>query len=206
MSQLSTAVTRLNRSELPRARATLGRAFFDYPLMAYALADDEPRAKAVTALYGAILLDCFRYGEVQIAAAGAGLACWLPPGVGVPGLWRQIRAGLLSLPFRFGRGGFDKLLAYDQVARRLHHDYAPMPHWYLAALGVDPDRQGQGIGSALLRPMLARADSTGTACWLDTHRERNVKLYERHGFETCECLTPPGHPVPVWGMLRRPRS
>src|SRR5690606_19676092 len=94
------------------------------------------------------------------------------------------------------------LTAYDDVARRLHHQHAAMPHWFLAAVGVEPARQGQGIGSRLLRPMLARADSQGLPCWLDTHQEQNVRLYERLGFQVRERAVVPGHPLPVYGMLR----
>jgi ribosomal protein S18 acetylase RimI-like enzyme len=70
---------------------------------------------------------------------------------------------------------------------------------------VEPKYQGQGVGSHLIRPMLDRADSAGLHCYLDTHREQNVKLYQRHGFEIAERMEVPGHPVPVWGMLRKPR-
>jgi MFS family permease len=51
------------------------------------------------------------------------------------------------------------------------------PHWYLWLLGVDPDRQGQGVGSALLAPILARADAEGLPCALETLTERNVWFY-----------------------------
>jgi hypothetical protein len=53
--------------------------------------------------------------------------------------------------------------------------------------------------------MLAQADRAGLHCWLDTHQEQNVRLYERHGFEVSERAELPGHPIPVYGMLRRPR-
>ena len=79
-----------------------------------------------------------------------------------------------------------------------------MPHYYLAAVGVVPERQGQGVGSALMQPMLARADEQKLKCWLDTHKEENVMLYERNGFQIARRSEVAGHPVPVWGMLREP--
>ncbi len=112
---------------------------------------------------------------------------------------------MLALPWYFGIGGFRKLTLYGDLASMLHHDHAPMPHYYLAAIGVVPRRQGQGLGSALMRPMLERADQQKVHCWLDTHKDENVRLYERHGFEVARKIDPPGHPVPVWGMLRKPR-
>jgi GNAT superfamily N-acetyltransferase len=55
------------------------------------------------------------------------------------------------------------------------------PHWYLPIIGVEPSRQGTGIGSALLRPGLARADEWGLACYLDTGQPRNVRFYNARG-------------------------
>jgi ribosomal protein S18 acetylase RimI-like enzyme len=75
------------------------------------------------------------------------------------------------------------------------------PHWYLAVLGVRPDRQGHGIGGALLEAGLARADADGLPCYLESSNPRNVGLYERHGFEiTAEHWLPDG---PVFTYMWR---
>ena len=100
---------------------------------------------------------------------------------------------MLRLPLGFGLRGFARLLAYDEVGRRLHHLYAPQPHWYLAAIGVDVGHQGRGIGSALMRPMLARADAEGVACWLDTHQEQNMRCY---GATVLKSPSAPGEGAP----------
>lgn len=199
-------VERLTTAQYERARLVLGRAFLDYPLMRYAMPDDARRLRATTSLYGAILSDCLSHGEVFGTAGCAAVACWLPPGTTVPGLARQLRAGIAALPFRFGVRGLRRLLDYDRVAVELHHRYAPEPHWYLAAIGVDTDRQRQGLGSRLLEPQLARADREGIPCYLDTHRESNVRLYERHGFRVTWEGPAPGHPVTVWSMRRDARA
>jgi ribosomal protein S18 acetylase RimI-like enzyme len=81
-------------------------------------------------------------------------------------------------------------------------------HWYLATLGTDPDRQGQGVGSALLRKVLERADLEGLPAYLESSKERNLAFYGRHGFEvTGEIHTPGGGPT-LWLMWRecRPAS
>ena len=91
------------------------------------------------------------------------------------------------------------------MAQNCTDSEAPMPHWYLAAIDVEPCRQGQGVGGALMQPILARADNAGTHCYLETHRESNVRLYQKHGFVVTRHVAVPGHPVPVWAMLRQPR-
>ncbi len=50
-------------------------------------------------------------------------------------------------------------------------------------LGVDPERQGQGIGGQIIAPVLERADRDGLPCYLETMKERNVAFYQKHGFE-----------------------
>ena len=196
---------RLKTDDFPRARALYSRAFFDYSLMVYARPNDRRRGPALATLYGAILWDYLVRGEVYATPDFTGVAAWLRPGTPMPSFIQQARSGMLRLPLGFGLRGFLRLLAYDEVGRRLHHQYASEPHWFLALIGVDVGHQGQGLGSALMRPMLARADAEGKACWLDTHQENNVRLYQRHGFEIAERVDLPGRPVPVYGMLRRPR-
>jgi GNAT superfamily N-acetyltransferase len=47
--------------------------------------------------------------------------------------------------------------------------YHPLePHWYIPLIGVEPSRQGQGLGSALLRRSLARVDADGLSAYLES--------------------------------------
>lgn len=201
----STDIVRIAGSQYARARLALARAFFDYNLMVYAAPSAERRGPGTDVVYAALLADSLLFGEVYATSDIVGVACWLPPDKSSITLVRQIRAGMLRLPLRFGIKGFRRLVAYDNMAQKLHHDHAGDPHWYLSAIGVEPERQGQGIGGALMQPILERADADRLACYLETHVESNVRLYEKHGFGIARKAEVPGHPIPVWAMLRRPR-
>jgi ribosomal protein S18 acetylase RimI-like enzyme len=83
---------------------------------------------------------------------------------------------------------------------RLH----PEPCVVLSGIGVEPARQGRGLGSALLESGLGRADRDNVAVFLGTNTERNLPLYERHGFEVLGEEPVPGGGPPTWAMLRRP--
>ena len=84
-----------------------------------------------------------------------------------------------------------------------HHP--PGSYWYLLFMGVVPARQGQGLGSALMAPVLERCDHENVRAYLDATSERGKRLYERHGFEAEEAFRPLGGP-PVWPMWRQPAS
>jgi ribosomal protein S18 acetylase RimI-like enzyme len=198
-------IERIDKAGFVPARSALARAFFDYNLMVYAAPNDRRRGRGVSLLYGAILWDCLRYGEVFATRDVNGVSCWLPPQSSAVTFSRQVAGGMLKLPLHFGLRGFNRLVAYDKVAQKLHHDFAHQPHWYLAAIGVEPEQQGRGLGGALMQPILQRADAERLPCYLETHHESNVRLYQRHGFEiTCHTAVP-GHPIAVWAMLRKPR-
>ncbi|MEV0894747.1 GNAT family N-acetyltransferase [Promicromonospora sp. NPDC050262] len=88
----------------------------------------------------------------------------------------------------------------------LAQSYPNDPGWFLGTLVVRPDRRGTGVGSALLRDGLARADAAGQPVSLQTSSTRNVEFYRRHGFEVTRTFAElyPGSP-PLWN-LRRPVS
>ncbi len=195
---------RLAIGDAGRAETALGRAFEDYPLIRYALPDDRYRLRAATCLYGAIVRYCLAHGEVFTTPDVAGVACWLPPGGEFPTFWAMVRAGMLRVPFRFGWTGFRRLNAFDAVAQRLHRVHAAAPQWYLWAIGVEPSRQGQGVGRRLVHPILARADAAGLPCYLETHKEKNVGIYERFGFRVVAREGAPGHPGTLFAMARPP--
>lgn len=79
------------------------------------------------------------------------------------------------------------------------------PHWYLAILGVDAARQGQGLGAQLMRDALARCDEEGLIAYLESSNPANVSLYQRHGFEVVGEIQAGDSPV-SFPMLRPARS
>jgi GNAT superfamily N-acetyltransferase len=77
-------------------------------------------------------------------------------------------------------------------------------HLYLPCMGAI--RQGAGLGTAMLRHRLARADADGLAAYLEASSPRSRALYLRHGFADL------GEPVrvadspPLWPMWREPNT
>jgi ribosomal protein S18 acetylase RimI-like enzyme len=90
------------------------------------------------------------------------------------------------------------------LADKLEHYHPKTAHAHLVFLGVRTSAQGKGVGSALLKTTLAPLDAAGTVAYLETSSQRNVDLYQRHGFEvTGEFDVPPT--LHMWTMTRQPR-
>ncbi len=203
----ATQAVPMPREQNAEAGATLGRAFYDDPLMQYILPDDAKRPAALrwfmtsAARYGGA------HGEVYTTPGQVdGAAIWLPPGDVSVTLPRMIRHGMIAAPFKFGFSAFNRFMGVMNHLEHLHDRDAPEPHWYLMVLGVDPPRQGQGVGGTLVQPVLARADRDGLPCYLETMKERNVPFYEKHGFTVVvDEIMPKGGPR-CWTMKRPARG
>lgn len=132
----------------------------------------------------------------------------LRPPEGVPiSMLTMLRRGLVPFALAHGRSGVRRLLwlkdTYDALEQRVAR---AAPHWHVHMMAVRRDRQGQGVGSALLRRVLEQtAATTEHATVLTTHSPENVVFYRRAGFEVFaqEQLEPPGdRAYTVWSMRR----
>ena len=135
-------------------------------------------------------------GSAFLSEDGAAAALWLPPGV-EPDLETMFSA-LADVPEAKG-----EVLA--KVGEQIRSYHPEDPHWYLAAVGVDPSRQGEGLGSAMIKEGLRLCDAQGLPAYLESSNPRNIPLYERHGFEVIGLIQPDDYP-PLYPMLRAPRG
>jgi GNAT superfamily N-acetyltransferase len=74
------------------------------------------------------------------------------------------------------------------------------PHVHLGPIGVAPDAQGQGVGTALMNRYLDHLSQEHLAGYLETDRPKNVKFYEKFGFTTIHQEELIG--TPTWYMWR----
>ncbi len=203
----ATNTIRARPDQLRESGAVLARAFDDDPMMTYILPDDAARMKSGAWFFTAAAKYGNKFGEIYTTADGVeGDAIWLPPGQQKVSPWRMAQVGMLAAPLHFGFSAFGRFLTVVNHVEHLHDRDMPQPHWYLMVLGVDPPRQGQGVGGALIAPKLAQADAEALPCYLETMKARNVTFYEKHGFAIVhEGDIPKGGPH-FWTMKRMPRS
>jgi ribosomal protein S18 acetylase RimI-like enzyme len=139
-------------------------------------------------------------GHVYTTEDLSGAALWAPPE-----RKRNAALELLQLmptaPFLTSA----HTIAALQLMFKVESHHPTEPHWYLFSLGADPERQGQGVGSALLRTMLEKVDEAGEPAYLESSKERNVPLYARFGFKVIDELPSKSGSPPIWRMWREPR-
>lgn len=143
-------------------------------------------------------------GRIERPASGGAAAVWLPfEAVGPTPLPMLVRAAPTILAAT-GLGRVLRLLALMEDMDK-HH---PMdrPHAYLWFLGVARAAQGRGIGSRLLKVASDRLDAQRMPAYLETQTERNVALYNRHGFEVISEHRPRPDAPRLWSMWREPQA
>ncbi len=145
------------------------------------------------------------FGEVYASSPNLeSIAAWLPSKYYPFSIWNMLRAVPLSDLFGIASSGAIKMRAMAQYMDNLHKQLAPFNHWYLLLLGTDPQFQGQGYASRLIRPMLTRADRERLPCYLETNLEVNVSIYRHLGFRVLEESLIPDTTVKNWAMIRDP--
>ena len=200
-------VVQLPQTQVGEAGEVLDRALHDDPFWMWLLPDESKRARVLPWLMAVRVRYCHRYGEVDTTADKVqGVALWIPPGKYPISYMRAMLLGWILAPLKLGPADFGRVMRAANHLERLHKRDVPLRHWYLPTLGVDPPRQGQGVGSALIQPVLSRADAEGLLCYLETETAGNVAFYERHGFEVVvEDDLPRGGPH-FWTMKREPKG
>lgn len=177
----------------------LARAFHDDPATAWILPDSRTRRRQARPLFAANTRIVMDKGEVWTTDGTTGAALW-----SAPGRWRDRPRHLLRWIPAFLPAWRSAPRAL-RVMRLMDRHHPSEPHWYLDALAVEPDRQGRGVGSALLPPVLRRCDEQGVPAYLVSSNPRNIPLYERHGFRVTGELPIPGGPV-LYPMWRDPQA
>ena len=77
-------------------------------------------------------------------------------------------------------------------------------HWLLDQLAVEPAAHGRGIGGAMLRFAISRAQEDESPLLLETGVAGNVALYERFGLRVTLEEDAPGGGPRIWFMRRDP--
>jgi ribosomal protein S18 acetylase RimI-like enzyme len=193
---------RAEQEELPELARMLARAFHEDPVASWASRPEDLRPRVLERLFGKRLRDIYPRGEVWTDDDLSSAAVWAAPDKWHTTVRQDASYAACLLHPRLALR-MPMVVTGLLRAQSLHPDEPP--HWYLAILGTDPAAQGQGLGSAMMGPILEECDRDGVGAYLESSKEQNLDFYARHGFRvTSEKKLPRG--PSLWPMWRDPRS
>jgi GNAT superfamily N-acetyltransferase len=135
------------------------------------------------------------HGEIHLTADRSAAAVWFP------------RIGPVPEPADYDRllvaacgDATPRFRILDALFEQHHPD---QPHHHLALLAVAADRQGAGLGTALLEHHHRRLDADDIPAYLEASSAGSRDLYARHGYQARAPFTLPDG-TPFWPMWREP--
>ena len=183
-------------AEAERCCAVLTLAFGSDPPCRWAWPDPEQYLETFPRYARALCGGALDQGTAHYAEGFSGVALWLPPGVAPD---KAALNRVFQETVTEERQGVLFAMAEQIRAFQLRE-----AHWYLPLIGVDPAHQGQGIGSVLLSQALSACDAQKLPAYLQATSPRNLRFYERHGFEALGHIQV-GDAAPLVPMWRNPK-
>lgn len=206
---MNSSIVQLPQAQNAQATELLSAAFAADPVVNYFLPEDKTaRQNALRVFADALLHFGHHYQHIYTTAdLPKGVAIWLPPEASSfqgSQLWELLQSGLFKLPFYMRWDRLIQMIGFwgQEIQQQ---QQMKEPFWYLFLLGVSPDYQNQGIGGALLQPILERADRDRQFCMLETSTEGAVRFYQRQGFEIVHQRSL-GKDLPYWTLHRAPKG
>ncbi|MFH8291000.1 GNAT family N-acetyltransferase [Streptomyces sp. NPDC018059] len=201
---MGVAIRRAGEGDRAHVIRLLDEAFMWDPVSTWVFPGEEHRRRRHGALMDAFFDLALGEGHIDITEDGAAVALW----------WSVRAASEADAESAEAAADGPALLrqAVDpeneriELIGRLTEAAHPTDraHQYLHMIAVRPDRQGEGLGTALIAPVLERCDKDGLHAYLEASSARSRGLYERLGFAVTETpLDLPDGPR-MWPMWREP--
>jgi GNAT superfamily N-acetyltransferase len=195
-------IRKATADDVPRLARALAAAFYADPVFRWLVPDDSQRLRRSERGFALYMRKVYLPQEECYTTADlVGGALWLPPDKWHLGRLAQLRL----LPGMIGAMG-TRLPQVLRAISTIESNHPRERHYYLPFVGVEPERQGRGIGTSLMRPVLDRCDGESAPAYLEATTPRNRACYERQGFEVSEEFHFPRGGPPSWRMWREPRA
>jgi len=182
----------------------LSKAFHHDPIFNYLIPNTNQRFKILNQYFQHVIKFGLRYGEVYTSPNLECISVWLPPKNSFHTTWKAIKTGALILPIKIKWKYLTLQNKIHKFSDNLHKKFVPYPHWYLSLIGVEPNHQGKGLGQQLLSTTIKRIDLERKPIYLETNKEKNLKIFERFGFHILKKAIVPDTELFHWSLLRNP--
>ncbi len=181
-------------------------SFFDLPPSPWLISDPDARRAIFPGYFRIFVEQALADGVVQTTAERDAVALWLYVDGSADDHAANGGADDYGTRLAAATGPWtERFLLFDRALEDGHPAGAP-PHHYLAIFAVRPDRQGAGVGTAMLDAYHQVIDETGGAAYLEASHRRNRHMYLRHGYvDQGPPIQLPGGPS-MYPMWRAPAS
>ncbi|GAA4914921.1 GNAT superfamily N-acetyltransferase [Nonomuraea thailandensis] len=170
---LRPAVRLATADDAQQVAELIATAFAGLRPMAYLVPDRRERHRVIAANFRIFVEHAVEHGEIHLIDDGPAVAVWFP------------YTSPLPAPHDYDRRLSEATGAWAERFRTLdelfEQNHPAAPHHHLAFLAVHPERQNEGLGTALLHYQHARL--AGLPAYLEASDPRNRDLYARHGYQ-----------------------
>lgn len=169
---------KLSKKELRRFAKMAGRAYVNDPVHAYATKRPKRRERFVYHFMMERLNTSNGTDYFYIDDEGRGLCVWRKAH-NEYGVLDFLKCPDWLYLYWFWPNTLRTLAAYGPLDVKAFSEDT----WIISPVFVDPDHQGQGIATALIRQGIADLTKAGFSCGLEAQDARNVRFYEKLGFQ-----------------------
>jgi ribosomal protein S18 acetylase RimI-like enzyme len=194
--------------EADRLATIAAAGFYDDPVMSWVFPDVAKRLEQLQFAFVGLTRDFLPDRGTVHVLDDACVTFWRRPGFESGnadgregGGSRDHPASIPEIPYP--ADVLERLAILDAAMAAAHpHD----PHWYLNVISTVPERQGTGLGSRALHPVLSICDGDAVPAYLESSNPRNMSLYRRHGFVQTGEITLGDDAPSLYPMWRDPLS
>jgi len=192
-------IVRAGKADIGVLSQVLADAFFSLAVSRWLIPDGAARRAAFPGFFQLYVEHAIEDGLVETTPDRAAAALWIPgTGPGEPPEGYTERLAAITGQY------VSNFLAFDEQLET-HHPVGIFHH-HLPVLGVRPDRQGQGIGTALLQARHTVLEGEGTPAYLEASDDRTRRIYLDHGYADYGTPIEFADGVRMYPMWREPRT
>ena len=195
---------RMREEDIPLFARCCASAYTDYPVFKAVCPDGYDPQSVIDIM--TVNLKATRNSMLCLSPDSnvRAIAQWMPPGMAGTDAEKFDESGGEDLKVSMYPEVLEKLNTMESYCMELMDRYSDEKTWYLNNIAMYPDEQGKGRASRLMRPMLNYFDRVGDGCYLETHKQKNVRIYEHYGFKVMEVGKIPDTDIDHYAMYREP--
>jgi GNAT superfamily N-acetyltransferase len=196
----------IERPDLQPAGEVLAHAFRDYPFFKYCLGDADTYDRMAPRMFASFVRWTMLYGKAWTTNDLNAVALRQPPGTRAIGFWNALRSGLAFTFLRMDSATRRRFTCTAPIVAETHKTImGDQLHWHCWMMGVQPGRQGMGVGRRLMRYTFEQSDRAGLPCYLETFSESSVRVHESQLYSIRKVIEIPETPLTLYAMVRPPQ-